>query len=269
MSIWSNEQFAQQWNDTYGLDMSRAPIRPGIIYPLIAARICWPQRQQDGIRVVDFGCGNGNFIRAFKNRPFVEWLGIDNGEAILATARPLAGDTKVSFLNRDIGQEIPEVQLSPGFDHAISVFTLEEISLKRTSVYFKNMAGAVSEKAGCVHIFTQHPAFALQQDIISMTLNTLNDKFQGHEGYFDTKPTTYNLNILNREKGVEVKPEYYHKPLATILNSLIDVGLCLQEVLEIPEGVVDIKSLDLHKPKRGDFPRFLYLRAKPLELPSQ
>jgi Methyltransferase domain len=263
MSVWDDPQFAGAWNSAYGLDMSRAPIRAGIIYPLAATRICWPQTQSEAIKIADFGCGNGNFIRAFSNCPHVEWLGIDSGTAILATAQPLAKTATISFLKRDIGQEIPEVSTSPGFDHAVSIFTLEEISFEAMPAFFSNMAKAVHERNGTVHIFTQHPAYALHQDIISNAEGKPNDKFQGHRGYFDTGPTTYSLAILNHQQGIAAKPEHHHKPLAAITNGLGNVGLCLQEMLEIPAGVIDMNTLEAHQPKRGDVPRFLYLRATP------
>jgi len=171
-------------------------------------------------------------------------------------------------LNRDIGQHIPEIQKSSNCDHVVSIFTLEEIAADRASAFFNNMAKAVHDRSGSVHIFTQHPSYALQQDIASLVQNSPNEKFQGHEGYFDARPTTYTLAVLNSENGVTEKPMYHHKPFGAIINGLAEAGLYLREILEIPAGVIDMPSMQSHQPKRGDVPRFLYLRAQP-NLPKQ
>lgn len=263
MSIWNDKEFVRQWNETYGLDMSKAPIRPGVIFPLIDARIAWPNRCEDAIKIADFGCGNGNFIRAFLNRPFVNWLGIDNGEAVLATAEPLSEDNRsqgnrVAFLKRDISREMPNL---PSVDHAVSIFTLEEIPTNNVSVFFDNLAQAVCERSGKVHIFTQHPSYAHTHDIVSNENGVNNEKFPGYRGYFDAAPTTYQLTVLNGESGISERPVIYHKPLAMIVNGLAKAGLYLREMLEIPVGVITMESLRSHQPTRGDVPRFLYLLA--------
>jgi SAM-dependent methyltransferase len=266
MSPWDNKEFVGQWNTTYGLDMLKAPIRPGIVWPLLAKRICWPQNKDQTIRIADFGCGNGNLIRAFINRPFVEWLGIDSGQAILDTARPLEKEvrvdgTRVVLWHKDIGQPIPTISDAPGFDHVVSVFTLEEIPAGNAAAFYANMAKAVKSPNGDVHIFTQHPAYALQQDTLSRAQGKPNEKFQGHEGYFDGAPVAYTLSVLNGKNGVEEKPTFHHKTFANIVNGLANAGLFVREMVEIPAGVLTVEELESHVPKRGDVPRFLYLRA--------
>ena len=262
MSVWDNGNFVNFWNDTYGLDMAKAPIRPGIIYPLLDARI-WPADipSPPALRLVDFGCGNGNLIRALKDRPFSEWVGIDNGRAILETAQYLAEDPRISFLGGDVGQEIPEISGYSGFDHSISVFTLEEIPSEHVIIFFKNMAASVFRRQGSVHIFTQHPSYALQQDWAAFTSGKENTKFQGHRGYFDTRKTSYRLSAMNAEKGFPEMADYHHKPLGMIITAIASTGLRIREMIEIPSGAVTMKELEESSPRSGDVPRFLYIEA--------
>ena len=257
MSVWDDREFADRWNQTYGLDMSRAPIRSGLVYPIIADRINWPSIKTDEIDIADFGCGNGNFIRAFSDRPFVRWLGIDAGAAILSTALPLEKEATVRFIRRDLSEPIKDTS---DHHHVVSVFTLEEIPADGVSIFFNNMAAAIKKRSGQVHIFTQHPAYALERDIVSNAAGTENEKFPGHNGYFDTNPTAYQLSILNMKKGFPYQPRHHHKPMATILNGLASAELGLKEIIEVPAGVGTVKDLKSHIPKRGDVPRFLSAR---------
>ncbi len=256
-TVWDDPDFAAAWNKTYGLDMAKAVIRAGIIYPLIEERIEW----RDDVAVADFGCGNGNLARAFLAKPFTEWMGYDSGSAILATAADLAAtDVRLKLKHADIGQPIPE--LTGQYNHAVSVFTLEEIATPSAQTFFNNMAAAVRGKKGHVHIFTQHPAYALQQDLLTVERQIPNTKFEGHKGYFDTDQSTYTLAILNRENGMASKAEYHHKPMGDIVNGLSRAGLAITEMLEVPSGVASMAQLATHQPKSGDVPRFLYLRAQ-------
>lgn len=259
-AVWNNPAFAAAWNDTYGLDMARAPIRPGLIYPLLRNRVDWNQ----GPAIADFGCGNGNLLRALQDQSFSHWTGYDSGSAILATAMPLAqGDKRVALHHADISQPMGALLQSQPANHAISVFTLEEIPSANAQVFFNNLAAAIGERRGTVHIFTQHPAYALQQDLLAKERGIPNSKFDEHEGYFDSSPTTYNLSVLNQQGGVVERAEYHHKPMAAIINGMAKAGLSVVEMLEIPAGTTHLDQIERHRPVSGDVPRFLYIRAKP------
>lgn len=259
-TVWDNQHFADAWNNTYGIDMAKAPIRPGVVFPLICNRVGWNEANAIEPRLVDFGCGNGNLIRALKDHPFKEWVGIDSGSAILDTASPLAEDTRISFMHADISEDLSH-KIGTNFDHATSVFTLEEIPVQGVPNLFNNMASAVSARAGSVHIFTQHPAYALQQDLLALEHRESNKKFIGNQGYFDTEKSFYNLSVLNAQQGFPEQAEYHHKPLGLIINGLAKAGLCLDEMLEVPAGIIKLAEVEAHTPKSGDVPRFLYLRA--------
>lgn len=258
-TVWDDPAFAKGWNDTYGIDMAKAPMRAGIVYPLIDTRINW----NSDTRIADFGCGNGNLARALLGRPFAEWTGYDSGSAILATAAGLAAaDSRLKLKHADIGK--PMGDLRGQYDHAVSVFTLEEIAAASAPTFFNNLAAAVSGRQGQVHIFTQHPAYALQQDLLSQERQQPNTKFEGHDGYFDTAPSTYNLSVLNQQNGMASKAEYHHKPMSMIINGLSRADLAVTEMLEVPAGVSNMAQLSAHQPKAGDVPRFLYLKARML-----
>jgi hypothetical protein len=258
-TVWDDPAFAQAWNDTYGLAMERAPVRGGLIYPLLKSRINWDPT----LRLADFGCGNGNLMRALQPMAFSRWFGFDSGSAILDTARPLQeADPRFVFDRVDIAGKMKGYPRLAQADHAISVFTLEEIPVSSMPTLFNNLAETVRERRGHVHIFTQHPAYALQQDLLAGERNTPNAKFAGHDGYFDTTPTTYNLSVLNQQNGVAARAEYHHKPLGLTLNGLMQSGLELREMIEVPAGVTKLEQLQVHQPKSGDVPRFLYLRLQ-------
>lgn len=258
-SVWDNDSFAQAWNDTYGLDMAKAPIRPGLIYPLIAESI----GAATGLRLIDFGCGNGNLIRHFKDRPFQHWLGLDGGSAILKTALDLKeDDSRIDFARADLSA--PLVKPLTGFDVATAIFVVEEIPVAGVQAFFNTIATSIKPETGRAHIFTQHPSYAFKEDLLAAQASQPNTKFEGHQGYFDTAPTTYALSIMNEANNHPERASYHHKPMSVILNAISAAGLHPEVMGEIPSGVITLDNWRNHKPQCGDTPRFLYLQLRRL-----
>ncbi len=254
-TVWDDPAFAAAWNDTYGIDMQKTSVRAELAFPLIADAI----GNFNGKTLADFGCGNGNLIRHFGHRHFKSWIGIDGGRAILDTAIAHTADARVTFEHRDLCRLFTA---AAPVDVVTSMFVLEEIPAVHLRSFFANVAGMLKPR-GMALMFTQHPAYAMMEAHRAMAAGTPNTKFQGHQGYFDTNPSTYALQLLNQRDGEALMAAHHHKPLMTIVNDAASAGLVLTSMVETPAGIGSLESLRAHAPAAGDFPRFLFLAFSP------
>ncbi|MBU6234567.1 MAG: methyltransferase domain-containing protein [Alphaproteobacteria bacterium] len=250
-TVWDDPVFAQAWNDTYGIDMAKAPIRANLAFPLVAEAV----GDFRGLNMADFGCGNGNLIRHFSCKPFNRFVGVDGGSAILATARTHTNDPRVAYRHQDLCKAF---SFKARVDAITSIFVIEEIPTPKLGAYFANIARNL-KAGGKAILFTQHPAYAMVEAHKAEAEGRENTKFKGHSGYFDTSPSTYALQLLNQRDGLPLMADHHHKPLHTILNCATRAGLSLTNIQETPSGVGTIADLRAHTPKVADYPRFLFM----------
>ena len=251
-SVWDDPEFVAKWNDTYGLDMRNAPIRPSLIFPLLAQKI----GQAKGLSFVDLGCGNGNLILAFQQTAFGSWVGIDAGKAVVESAQKSVIDPRIRFVHGDVSA--PLAITKDSVDAVFSIFVIEELPLQKLSGFFSNISRMLKND-GRAYLFTNHPVNAFHQDMEFLRRSEENQKFEGHKGYFDREPTTYALSVMNQQGGHTQKADYHHKTTGDIVNGISQAGLTIHEMQEIPQGVISLDAFQKHKPQRGDVPRFLYL----------
>lgn len=253
-TAWDDQDFVDNWNKTYGLEMENAPIRPQFVFPLLRQRI----GDFSGLRLIDLGCGNGNLLRVFKGENFAHWTGIDGGSAVIkSAAADLTADPRCALVHADITSPLTIAPRS--VDAVTSIFVMEEIPLPRLSGMFTNISRALKQE-GAAHVFFNHPANALVHDLEALHTGAPNRKFENHKGYFDTEPTSFALTNLNQAQGHAIKPGYHHKPLSAIMNEVAGAGLHISEVLEVPSRVTSLEKMDSYVPAPGDTPKFMYLK---------
>lgn len=255
MSAWDREDFVEAWNQTYGLDMSKAPTRPRLIFPLLAEKIS----SFENLVLADLGCGNGNLIRHFAHEPFAQWIGVDGGSAVIKSAADNTQDSRVQYQHADLTAPL---SIEPhSVDVVTNVFVIEEIPFDRLHGLFANVK-EIMKPDGRAFFFTNHPAHALLQDMDAVRIQQPNAKFPGLKGYFDHQGTPYVLSVLNAQGGQPVMANYHHKTFSDIMNAAASAGLQLTEMGEIPQGVIKLDQWKNHQPNQGDAPRFLYLQLK-------
>ena len=258
-TVWNNPDFVAQWNNTYGIDMRHAKARVDLLFPLVAERV----GAFDDLSLIDLGCGNGNLIHNFLDYNFSRWTGIDQGGAVLDSARDAITDSRVNFINGDVTAPIAsESGLTESADIVTSFFVLEEIPLENLTGHFEQMRSLLKDNGKGI-IFFNHPAYALIHNLESRQNGADNKKFPGHEGYFDRTPTKFSLGKLNGEQGYEVHAEYHHKTMADVFNALTKAGLTVDYVLEPPKSDVNWPPQNTESTS-GDYPRFLYLEVSPI-----
>lgn len=251
LTPWDDPAFVSAWNETYGIDMRNAPIRPGVVYPWIHKLV----KDFSGKRLIDIGCGNGNLIRHFRDASFKEWHGIDTGREVIKSAQENVPHSRVTFTHIDPDQSFPFEKTGRDYDVATAIFVLEEIPNPAFPQLCRNVAD-ILKKGGMALIFSTHPFNIVLED----SLRTANmDHPEGIDGYFDSKPSSYSLSDLNGANGVEKKLPYHHKTMSTILNGFLHAGLCLRETMEIPFDVTGIAQMEDRTPKKSDVPGFIAL----------
>lgn len=251
-SAWDDPDFANAWNDTYGIDMSMAPTRAGLVFPWMEMNIS----DASNLRLIDIGCGNGNLIRHFTKASLAEMVGVDSGRAILQSAKNSLTDPRVKFVHASATNPFPFAETGKDFDLVSSIFVVEEIPFASFDNYCQTLHDVLKPQ-GKAFVFTNHPANALIEDHTSLMHGKPNQKFPDHKGYFDRDPSLYTLQMMNGTKGIEKKAAYHHKTIADILNSFNRAGLILQSMIEVPKGVVHLNEQSLYACRRGDIPRFI------------
>ena len=251
-TAWDDPEFVKAWNETYGLAMQNAPIRPGLIFPLLAGKTS----NFEGLDLADLGCGNGNLIRYFGRAKFKSWTGVDGGGAVIDSAADSVVDPRVKFVHADLTQPLPLPYA--GADVVTAIFVAEEISAARLKDFFANVA-RVLKPGGRAYIFSNHPVNAFFQDMEAVRNGGTNKKFEGHKGYFDRDPSTYALSVLNQGQGFSKKAVYNHHTIGDIVTAFAQAGLCVHDMREVPDRVITLADWENHQPKQGDIPRFLYL----------
>ncbi len=254
INAWDDPDFVASWNETYGLDMSNAPIRPGIVYP-------WIERQVGDFsdkKLIDIGCGNGNLIHHFRQANFHHWYGIDPGREIIKSAKGHITDQRVTFSHINPAEEDYISRQGQDYDVATGVFVLEEIPNEGFQ-HFCNSISSILKPDGSLLLFSNHPINIAREDLLRRIDSAHPVKFEGLEGYYDSRSSLYSLSVLNQNNNFEKKAPHHQKTLATIINCFSKANLHIQDMIEVPCGVVTMKQLEGHQPRTEDMPRFLGL----------
>lgn len=174
-----------------------------------------------GLRVLDLGCGFGDFARAARARGAASVMGIDVSAKMLAEARRRTDDPAIRYQQAAI--ETLEVE-PEAFDLAVSSLALHYIADYRAAV--RTIAAALAP--GGRFIFSvEHPmctamgVYEWQRDAAGVELHWPVDRY-GEEGRRDTRWFV---------DGV-VK---HHRTVASYVNGLVEAGLTLAR-LEEPEA---------------------------------
>lgn len=189
-----------------------------------------------GLRILDLGCGFGDFARAARAQGAASVLAVDVSVKMLAGARSRTDDPAIRYEQA----AIEVLALEEGaFDLAVSSLALH---------YVADYAGAVRRIAAALapggrFVFSvEHPVCTAlgggqwHRDAAGEPLHWPVDRY-GEEGRRDTRWFV---------DGV-VK---YHRSVASHVNGLIEAGLVLarlEEPLPLPAALAARPELDLHR----------------------
>ncbi len=175
----------------------------------------------EGLRILDLGCGFGDFARKARARGAASVLAIDVSEKMLAEARERTSDPAIRYEHA----AMETLAVEPGaFDLAVSSLALHYVADYRAAV--RKIAAALAP-GGRFVFSVEHPictalgVYEWHRDAAGAELHWPVDRY-GEEGRRDTRWFV---------DGV-VK---YHRTVASYVNGLVDAGLALAR-LEEPEA---------------------------------
>lgn len=199
-----------------------------------------------GLRILDLGCGFGDFARAARARGAASVLAIDVSEKMLAEARRRTDDPAIRYEHA----AIETLAVEPGaFDLAVSSLALHYVADYRAAV--RTIAAALAP-GGRFVFSVEHPictamgVYEWHRDAAGAELHWPVDRY-GEEGRRDTRWFV---------DGV-VK---HHRTVASYVNGLVEAGLALARLEEPEADPAALKArpeLALHRRR----PPFLLLAA--------
>jgi len=199
-----------------------------------------------GLRILDLGCGFGDFARTARARGAASVVGIDVSEKMLAEARRRTEDSAIRYERAAIEALAVE---DGAFDLAVSSLALHYVADYPAAV--RRIAAALAP-GGRFVFSVEHPmctamgVYEWHRDAAGAELHWPVDRY-GEEGRRDTRWFV---------EGV-VK---YHRTIASYVNGLVDAGLALAR-LEEPEAEPDAVKARPELALQQRRPPFLLLAA--------
>jgi SAM-dependent methyltransferase len=185
--------------DEYARDVETNGYNAGIEFPGTAGLM----PDVDGKRVLDAGCGTGNYAEWLCDEG-AEVVGVDASEAMLEHAIERVGD-RAEFHRANLEASL-DFAADEAFDGIVSALVLDDLEDWRGvfAEFYRLL-----EPGGFVVFSVSHPFNEYPLD--------------GEANYFEVERQV-------KEWSVEVP--YYRRPLAGILNPLLEAGLRLDEIAE-------------------------------------
>ena len=222
--------------DSYAEEVRENPYNAHLEFPATTSLI----PDVAGEQVLDAGCGTG---------VYTEWLleqgadvvGMDASEAMLDHARDAIGD-RATFHQADLEKPLDFAE-TDAFDGVVSALALGYVADLRDP--FGEFA-RVLEPGGFLVFSTAHPLDQFPPDDPEMGDDP------GDANYFEVERVV-------KEWDVEVP--YYRRPLAGILNPLLDAGFRLDRLVEPQPTEAFKEAWPERYEKESRYPVFVCVRA--------
>ena len=185
-----------------------------------------------GRRVLDLGCGAGQLALHLAHSGASEVVGIDVSERMLGLARTERAHPRVTYLR----QSMEETDFPPArFDLVVSSLAFHYVRDYRALV---GRIGRWLAPGGVLVFSTEHPIYTARAPDGGSDGGSDGGKIE--EGWLvgaDGKRLAWALDRYSEEGPRERRwfvpgVVRYHRPLATLLNGLLDAGLTLERVAE-------------------------------------
>ncbi len=186
----------------------------------------WPAFQRllpplRGRRVLDLGCGLGNFAREARARGARQVTGVDLSERMLAAARARGGDPNIAYVQSSLETFEPE---DAAFDLVVSMLALHYVA--DYALIVRRIARCLVP-GGRVAISVEHPIY---------TASGTCSWHIGPDGEWAHWPVDRYRDEGERRTHWFVEGVVkYHRTVETYVNTLLDAGLSLVR-LEEPEA---------------------------------
>ena len=201
-----------------------------------------------GRRVLDLGCGAGQFAHHLASIGAAEVVGIDVSERMLALARAEWAHPRVTYARG----AVEEVTFAPArFDLVVSSLVLHYV------VDYRGVVARIAEwlaPGGVLVYSTEHPIYTARLPGDGWVLDDAGRRTRwALDRYADEGPREETWFVPGVRK--------VHRTMATLINGLVDAGLVVERVVEpVPsEQWLESHPLAEHERRR---PVFLLVRAR-------
>ncbi len=201
----------------------------------------------EGLRVIDLGCGFGDFARKARKAGAAAVVGVDCSQRMLARARERTDDRSIEYYRMNLEELHLE---NSGFDVAVSSLALHYVRDYKSAI---RRIASILRKGGRLVFSVEHPvctALDAQQWI-------RNDKgdplFWPIDEYRSEGPRSTRWFVDNVIK--------YHRTVETYVNDLLSAGFRLLELRE-PAPAVETSAQHPHLDCHRRRPPFLLLSAE-------
>lgn len=189
---------------------------------LVKRRVLELLDEVNGKRIIDLGCGNGNFSSVLAERG-ASVVGIDSNKDMIEEAKEKNKNDKTRFF---IGRvdSLPE-KIEGGFDIGLSLLValhLDREGFRR----FIEEANSVMGAGGRFILGNIHPFRVLKSED-SRWIKTEFDPET--KNYFEEEELKAKLRKVD---GGSFDIEYYHHSLQFVLNTLLESGFTLERIIE-------------------------------------
>ena len=207
-----------------------------------------------GKRVIDLGCGAGDFCRLAVARGAASVWGVDISERMLGAARSHAvspdTETRLRYSRASLDAWMPDAPHAA--DVIVSVLALHY--LENVTTVWANVAATLAP--GGVFVFcVEHPIATARRTDNAWVRDpaTGAKRFWGVDNYADESERTAGWLV----PGVRV----YHRTLASYLNGVVNAGLRITAIAEPLPGDNAIAARPAFADERRR-PAFLFVRAE-------
>jgi SAM-dependent methyltransferase len=201
-----------------------------------------------GRRVLDLGCGAGQLAFHLAEAGAAEVVAIDVSERMLAVARADRAHARVSYRREAI-----EALDFPGerFDLVVSSLAFHYVR------DYRRLTGQIAgwlTPGGVLVFSTEHPIYTARGSADGWVVDQEGRRLAwALDDYAEEGPREHRWFVPDVRR--------YHRPLATLLNGLIDAGLAIERVLEPVPDQEWLRDRP-HSVDERRRPMFLLVRAR-------
>ena len=233
------KQQIRYWNNVAADYCSRQDESTSIYQPVVEELL----GNVSGKRVLDAGCGDGNYSRKLASRGAIV-TGIDGSSKMISIAKGRSTKTTVNYKIVDLTKELP---FPDGYyDVVLAIMVL--MDLPRIDVTISEFARVLSDK-GFLLLSITHPCFFSSEWVTSEKGQNLHKAISDY-----LNPKVEELNFWG-------KPLHFHRPLSHYFDILTENGFCIdvfKEPVPSEEALNEHPSWEYHQ----RVPSFVVIRAK-------
>lgn len=252
------DHLAGSWHE-----FTAAPWKADVLWPAVESLL----PGLDGARVLDAGCGNGDYAARLADRG-ASVLGVDASEGMIDAAQERHGDRdRLAFRRADLTEPLAELDAlaDDAFDLVCCQHVFSHLQSLETPL---GSFARVLRPGGALVVSTHHPLhdylvvrdreYPDTSDVDGVDVDPLVVPSTAKPRYHDTERFEIHWGGSDSENpGI-----YYRRSLSELLRPLLDAGFTLDEFVEpVPAGSFEREYPDLTAKVQRRPPRSLCFRG--------